>query len=390
MPGWAASQPLQQRDVAEHVDAGHGEGLVGGRDDQGSGALARGAQHPLPDVGAGQVHGGHPGAPAQQRGQRAHLGARAEDGDGASLEAQPLGVLHHEAHGRGQARLDDAALDPRVDLPQQRAAAQPLPPVGQDQLALRLPLTDHLELPQAPRPGVPVGQRALLAVVGDDAHPLVEAVQARPGHRQRRRRVVEADLDQAPEVDEVVRAPGGLGGRGPGAGRIDGLERLRHHGAAQRGGAATSGVVGGQDQAARCGRVGAHGAILPHPALGRLPRRRRPRRAGPSRSPQPGTPAADDLSRDHAGSPRHRPEDREIPFRLVTRSDVDGLVCAALLTELGLIDDISFVHPQDVQDGRVEITERDITTNLPWVPGAHLVFDHHLSETVRTAPTRTT
>lgn len=69
--------------------------------------------------------------------------------------------------------------------------------------------------------------------------------------------------------------------------------------------------------------------------------------------------------------------------RLVTRSDFDGLVCAALLEEQGLIDEILFVHPKDMQDGVVEITDRDITTNLPYVEGAHLVFDHHLSETVR-------
>jgi nanoRNase/pAp phosphatase (c-di-AMP/oligoRNAs hydrolase) len=54
-----------------------------------------------------------------------------------------------------------------------------------------------------------------------------------------------------------------------------------------------------------------------------------------------------------------------------------------LLNELDMIDDISFVHPKDMQDGKVAITERDITTNLPFVPGAHLVFDHHESETVR-------
>jgi nanoRNase/pAp phosphatase (c-di-AMP/oligoRNAs hydrolase) len=69
--------------------------------------------------------------------------------------------------------------------------------------------------------------------------------------------------------------------------------------------------------------------------------------------------------------------------RLVTRSDFDGLACAVLLRELDLIDDITFVHPKDMQDGVVEITDRDITTNLPYVPGAKLVFDHHLSETVR-------
>lgn len=73
----------------------------------------------------------------------------------------------------------------------------------------------------------------------------------------------------------------------------------------------------------------------------------------------------------------------EQKYRLVTRSDFDGLVCAILLNEIGLIDDIKFVHPKDMQDGKVVITERDITTNLPYVPGAHLVFDHHASETLR-------
>ena len=70
-------------------------------------------------------------------------------------------------------------------------------------------------------------------------------------------------------------------------------------------------------------------------------------------------------------------------FRLVTRSDFDGLVCAVLLNKIDLIDDIKFVHPKDMQDGKIDITERDITTNLPYVKGAHLVFDHHLSETIR-------
>lgn len=70
-------------------------------------------------------------------------------------------------------------------------------------------------------------------------------------------------------------------------------------------------------------------------------------------------------------------------YRLVTRSDFDGLVCAALLKHLDLIDDILFVHPKDMQDGKIEINARDITTNLPYVPGCHLAFDHHLSETMR-------
>lgn len=70
-------------------------------------------------------------------------------------------------------------------------------------------------------------------------------------------------------------------------------------------------------------------------------------------------------------------------FRLVTRSDFDGLVCAVILKEKDLIDDILFVHPKDMQDGKVEIGPRDITTNLPYVEGCHLAFDHHLSESLR-------
>lgn len=70
-------------------------------------------------------------------------------------------------------------------------------------------------------------------------------------------------------------------------------------------------------------------------------------------------------------------------YRLVTRSDFDGLVCAVLLKELGMIDDILFVHPKDMQDGLVDISDRDITTNLPYVPGVHLAFDHHASELIR-------
>ena len=70
-------------------------------------------------------------------------------------------------------------------------------------------------------------------------------------------------------------------------------------------------------------------------------------------------------------------------YRLVTRSDFDGLVCAVLLRSLDLIDEITFVHPKDVQDGAVEVTERDILTNLPYAADAHIVFDHHHSETLR-------
>ena len=69
--------------------------------------------------------------------------------------------------------------------------------------------------------------------------------------------------------------------------------------------------------------------------------------------------------------------------RLVTRSDFDGLVCAMLLKELNIIDDIKFVHPKDVQDGKVDLTENDITTNLPYDARVGLSFDHHESELAR-------
>ena len=70
-------------------------------------------------------------------------------------------------------------------------------------------------------------------------------------------------------------------------------------------------------------------------------------------------------------------------FRLITRSDFDGLVCAVLLKHLDMIDDIKFVHPKDMQDGKIDVSDRDISTNLPYVKGIHLAFDHHLSETLR-------
>ena len=74
-------------------------------------------------------------------------------------------------------------------------------------------------------------------------------------------------------------------------------------------------------------------------------------------------------------------------YRLVTRSDFDGLVCAMILKELGILADIKFVHPKDVQDGLIELNDRDILTNLPYDPRAGVVFDHHDSEISRNVKT---
>lgn len=70
-------------------------------------------------------------------------------------------------------------------------------------------------------------------------------------------------------------------------------------------------------------------------------------------------------------------------YRLITRSDMDGLVCGILLKDLDLIDEVTFAHPKDMQDGLIDVGPDDITTNLPYVPGVYLAFDHHASEAKR-------
>ncbi len=106
----------------------------------------------------------------------------------------------------------------------------------------------------------------------------------------------------------------------------------------------------------------------------------------------PGEPESadiDDLFAELLGTPKDEweaPTGKPEPgagYRLVTRSDFDGLVCAVLLEQLNMIDDILFVHPNDMQEGRVDVRATDISTNLPYVPGCYLAFDHHLSEVRR-------
>ena len=70
-------------------------------------------------------------------------------------------------------------------------------------------------------------------------------------------------------------------------------------------------------------------------------------------------------------------------MRLLTRSDFDGSVCTAILEELGLIDDILYVHPKDMQDNKIAVTQNDILANVPFVNGCGLWFDHHSSERER-------
>ncbi len=70
-------------------------------------------------------------------------------------------------------------------------------------------------------------------------------------------------------------------------------------------------------------------------------------------------------------------------MQLITRSDFDGLACAALLEELGVVDKIFYTHPKDLQDGKIKVTDNDVLANVPFVEGCGLWFDHHSSEQQR-------
>lgn len=69
-------------------------------------------------------------------------------------------------------------------------------------------------------------------------------------------------------------------------------------------------------------------------------------------------------------------------MRLVTRGDLDGLACAVIITSCEEIDEIDLVHPQDVTEKRLHVSEDDILANLPYAAGCGKWFDHHaLNET---------
>ncbi|WP_291327496.1 exopolyphosphatase [Desulfovibrio sp. UCD-KL4C] len=70
-------------------------------------------------------------------------------------------------------------------------------------------------------------------------------------------------------------------------------------------------------------------------------------------------------------------------MRLLTRSDFDGLACAVLLTDIGIMDNWIFIHPKDVQDGKYPGDPNDIVANVPYIKGCGYWFDHHSSEDER-------
>ncbi len=70
-------------------------------------------------------------------------------------------------------------------------------------------------------------------------------------------------------------------------------------------------------------------------------------------------------------------------MKLYTRFDFDGVCCAVLLKYLKVVDSISFIHPQELQEGNVTLTEDDVLANVPYAEGCGLWFDHHASEDER-------
>jgi oligoribonuclease NrnB/cAMP/cGMP phosphodiesterase (DHH superfamily) len=65
-------------------------------------------------------------------------------------------------------------------------------------------------------------------------------------------------------------------------------------------------------------------------------------------------------------------------MRIVTRADFDGIVCASLLNEVeNITHPVSWVEPNDMQHGLVNIRHDDIVANLPFAEGCALWFDHH-------------
>lgn len=63
-------------------------------------------------------------------------------------------------------------------------------------------------------------------------------------------------------------------------------------------------------------------------------------------------------------------------MRLITRADLDGLACAAILHRHETIGELLLTHPQEILDGKIEITSEDIVANLPCDSRCAKCFDH--------------
>lgn len=72
--------------------------------------------------------------------------------------------------------------------------------------------------------------------------------------------------------------------------------------------------------------------------------------------------------------------------KLVTDSDIDGIVCAAMLLRVFPDLKVTFSSPSDVQDDAksLKIDENTIISDLPYSKACGLYFDHHISNKPKT------
>lgn len=67
----------------------------------------------------------------------------------------------------------------------------------------------------------------------------------------------------------------------------------------------------------------------------------------------------------------------QVIYRLLTKSNLDGIVSAILLKHLDIIEDVTFIHEEEMIKGDIEVSLNDITVNLPYTRGVHQAFDYH-------------
>ncbi len=64
-------------------------------------------------------------------------------------------------------------------------------------------------------------------------------------------------------------------------------------------------------------------------------------------------------------------------MQLITRLDLDGVVCTAMISEMETVHEIQFSNPKDVEDRMVDIDFGDAMVHLPFHPDAGMWFYNH-------------
>lgn len=64
-------------------------------------------------------------------------------------------------------------------------------------------------------------------------------------------------------------------------------------------------------------------------------------------------------------------------MRLITRLDLDGVVCAVMISTVERIAQVDFANPKDVEERTIDIDVGDAVAHLPLHPDARLWFHHN-------------